>query len=146
MGFKVDFSELKKFEMQMKITSQDFNNFLRKFLLEMALRIIRLTKKKQAGKVNPIYTAFDTGYMTSQWDISQVFGEGRYIFVEFTNNAEYATEIEYGHRIVRGNIEVGYYNGRFMLKTSIDEIDKEMPARYQEKFHKFCKQRGLDAD
>lgn len=134
MGFKVDFSELEKLEKEMKITAQEFNDFLRDFLTEMVLRVIAKTKPR---------TPVDTGALRNGWDIGGIKGSGKEISVEIFNPMEYATDIEYGHRIVRGGIEVGYYNGRFMLKTSIDEIDKEMPERYKNEFRKFCVMKGL---
>lgn len=137
MGFKVDFSELEKLEKEMKITAQEFDNFLRNFLIQMVLRVIAKTKPR---------TPVDTGALRAGWDIGELKGSGKEISVEIFNPMEYATDIEYGHRIVRGGIEVGYYNGRFMLKTSIDEIDKEMPIRYQAQFRRFCARRGLDVD
>lgn len=134
MGFKVDFSELEKLEKEMKITAQEFDDFLRDFLTEMALRVVAKTKPR---------TPVDTGALRNGWDMGSIKGGGKEISIEIFNPMEYATEIEYGHRIVRGGIEVGYYNGRFMLKTSIDEIDKEMPERYKNEFRKFCIMKGL---
>ena len=149
MGFKIDFSELKKFQSQMQITQNEFNDFLRDLLLEMANRIITKTKKKQLGQISEQYTAFDTKTMARAWTLGNIEGSGENISVELLNNTEYATEIEYGHRIMGGagkNTEVGWYNGRFMLKTSIDEIDRQMPLRYKKAFEKFCNERGLNVN
>ena len=144
---KVDYSELEKFLDEMKITSQEFNNFLKDLLLQIGLRIIALTKKKQAGKIDPKYTAFDTGQMTASWGIAgRIFTSGRDICIELVNGVEYATEIEYGHRIIYNGVEIGYYNGRFMLKTSIDEISSKIPEYYNAEFKKFCRLRGLDVN
>ena len=132
--FKVDFSELENLEKSLKISEQDFEDFLRSFLVEMANRVIAKTKPK---------TPVDTGALKSAWQLGSISGRGKEISIEILNPMEYATDIEYGHRIVRGGVEVGWYEGRFMLKTSIDEIDRQMPARYRKKLNAFCLARGL---
>ena len=138
MGFSVDFSELEKLVKDMKITQQDFNGFLYKFLLRMANEVIRQTKPK---------TPVDTGALKNAWTLGEITGSGREISVEILNPMEYATEIEYGHRIVVGSgqnkREVGWYDGRFMLKTSVDDVVSKMPAAYDIEFKKFCKEHGI---
>lgn len=146
MGFSIDFKNFDKFVKSMNTMERDFNNFLQKFLIQMANRVIAKTKSKQAGHEGEEFKAYDTGAMTNAWQLGNISGSGKNLEVEILNPMEYATDIEYGHRIVRGNTEVGYYNGRFMLKTSIDEIKAQMPARYDEEFKKFCEKRGLNAD
>lgn len=144
-AFKVDFSELDKFKEDLKITADDFDDFLKKFLTEMANRIIKLTKEKQSGN-DERYRAYDTGTMTGAWEVSRIEGGGKDVYAVLHNSVEYATEIEYGHRIVRNGVEVGYYNGRFMLKTSTDYINRQLPLRYEKEFKKFCISRGLDVN
>ena len=138
MGFSVDFSELEKLVKDMKITQRDFNGFLYKFLLRMANEVIRQTKPK---------TPVDTGALKNAWKLGEITGSGRDIAVVIENPMEYATDIEYGHRIVRGTgadkVEVGWYNGVFMLKTSIDNVRSKMPAAYDIEFRKFCKEHGI---
>lgn len=144
-AFKIDFSELDKFKESLKVTANDYDDFLKKFLAKLANRIIASAKKKQSGD-DERYRAFDTGAMTSAWEVSRIEGRGKNIYAVLHNGMEYATEIEYGHRIVRNGVEVGYYNGRFMLTTSIDYINRQLPLRYEKEFRKFCQARGLDVD
>ena len=146
MGFTVDFTEFQKMCKEYENLQKEFNGFLRKFLVEMANRIIRETKLKQSGH-DPKFRAFDTGAMTAAWKLGAITGSGRDISVEILNPMEYATDIEFGHRIVVGKgqnkREVGWYQGKFMLTTSIDEIQKEMPARFDSQFKAFCEQLGI---
>lgn len=76
-----------------------------------------------------------------------VSGEGKELAVIISNPMEYATDIEYGHRIVAGTgadkVEVGWYNGHFMLKTSIENIQRQMPLRYERQFKDFCRSHGI---
>lgn len=134
MGFSFDISQLKGYNQAMIFFQKDFNQFLKNLLIEMAERIIAKTKPR---------TPVDTGALRNAWQLGEIKGVGKDISVEILNPMEYATEIEYGHRIVRNNMEVGWYEGRFMLKISIDEIRRQIPLRYQAEFKKFCIQHGI---
>lgn len=147
MGFSIDFSELEKLVRDMKITEQDFNGFLRDFLLRMAQEIVKETKLKQSGHYGEEFKAFDTGAMTNAWKLGEISGSGKDIAVVIENAMEYATDIEYGHRIVVGTgenkREIGWYDGKFMLKTSIENVQRKMPAAYDIAFKEFCKSHGI---
>lgn len=134
MGFSFDISQLKGYNQAMIFFQKDFNQFLKNLLIEMAERVIAKTKPR---------TPVDTGALRNAWQLGEIKGVGKDISVEILNPMEYATEIEYGHRIVRNNMEVGWYEGRFMLKISIDEIRKQIPLRYKAEFKKFCIQHGI---
>lgn len=174
MGFAIDFSEIEQFVKNMEIAEQDFNQFLYNFLLEMAYRIIANTKKKTPVDTGALRNAWAVetdkvtektvrrkhksekskrkGFThvkqyTQEGDVI-VSGEGATLAVVLTNPMEYATDIEYGHRIVVGTgenkREVGWFNGVFMLKTSIEYVQKEMPLRFEKEFKEFCKQHGIE--
>ena len=104
----------------------------------MANEVLRETRPK---------TPVDTGALKSAWTLGNVTSFGRDIMVEIINPMEYATDIEYGHRLVAGTgekkVEVGWYEGKFMLKTSIDNVQSKMPAAYDIAFKNFCKQHGI---
>ena len=148
MGFSVDFSELEKLVRDMKITQQDFNGFLYKFLLRMANQIVEETKLKQSRHYGDEFKVYDTGAMTNAWKLGEIMGSGKDITVVIENAAEYATEVEFGHRIVRGTgadkVEVGWKNGVFMMTTSINNVRRKMPAAYDTAFKAFCKEHGID--
>ena len=138
MAFSINYKELSAYISSVTLMKNDFNKFLREFLLEMADRVL--------ARVKPRTPVGDTGELKRHWELGDIKGEGRNISVEILNGMEYATDIEYGHRIMGGpghSIEVGWYEGRFMLKISIDEIRKQMPIRYQNEFKKFCMEHGL---
>lgn len=137
MGFSINLKELNAYCSSITIFQKDFNSFLKKFLIEMAERVIARTKPR---------TPVDTGALRNAWQLGDIHGEGKNISVEILNGMEYATEIEYGHRIVHNGIEAGWYNGRFMLKISIDEIQRQMPSRYTEEFYAFCLEKGIEYD
>ena len=134
MAFSINYKELSAYVSSITLMKNDFNKFLREFLLEMADKIIARVKPR---------TPVHIGKLKRSWKLGKVQGEGRNISVEILNGMEYATDIEYGHRIVVHGSEVGWYEGRFMLKISIDEVRKQIPIRYQNEFKKFCMEHGL---
>lgn len=134
MAFSINYKELSAYISSVTLMKNDFNKFLREFLLEMADRIIARVKPR---------TPVDTGALRRSWELGDIKGEGQNISVEILNGMEYATDVEYGHRVVRNGVEVGWAEGRFMLKISIDEIRKQMPLRYQKEFKQFCIEHGL---
>lgn len=138
MGFVVDFSEFDKFRRQCQSLESDFDTFLKDFLIGVAKRVLRQTKPK---------TPKDTGALRTAWQLGDITGRGREISVEILNPMEYATDIEYGHRIVVGQgkdkKEVGWYDGHFMLTTSIDSLQQQMPFRFERQFGDFCRKHGI---
>ena len=135
MGFNLDINEFKAYNQSIMSFQNDFNQFLKDLLIEMAERVIARTKPR---------TPVDTGALRNAWQLGEIKSTGKDISVEILNPMEYATEIEYGHRVVHNGIEVGWYNGRFMLKISIDEIQKQMPSRYEQELKKFCIQHRIE--
>lgn len=134
MGLSIDSKELSAYLSSITVMKDDYNKFLRKFLLEMAERILARVKPR---------TPVVSGDLKRGWDLGEIQGSGKNISIEILNGMEYATDVEYGHRIVVNGSEVGWSEGRFMLKISMDEVRKQMPARYQAEFKKFCKEHGL---
>ena len=113
----------------------DFNQFLKNLLIEMAEKVIARTKPR---------TPVDTGALRNAWQLGEIKSTGKDISVEILNPMEYATEIEYGHRIVLDGTEIGWYEGRFMLNISIDEIRRQIPLRYEQELKKLCIQHGIE--
>lgn len=158
MGFNLDMKELLEYSRNLAKGSDGFEDFLKSFLIEMANRIIAKTKPR---------TPVDTGALRSSWGIEtektkiiestndqgrkmlktirtgDIKYNGKEISLVLSNPMEYATDIEYGHRIVRNGVEVGWYEGKFMLKTSIDEVRIQMPLRYKINFESWCKRNGI---
>lgn len=134
MGFSIDYKELSAYVSSITVMKKDFHKFLRKFLLEMAERILARVKPR---------TPVDTGELRRSWELGEISGEGENISIEILNGMDYASFIELGHRIVSNGVEVGWYEGRFMLRISIDEVRKQMPLRYEKEFKTFCMEHNL---
>lgn len=174
MGFTVDFTEFQKMCKEYAELQNEFEAFLHRFLLEMANRIIGQTVKNtpqdtgalraawavstskvssktesriHTNKKSKMYGKKSDVQMFSQEGDLVFSGQGKDLVVYLVNPQEYATEIEFGHRIVKGSgenkVEVGWKDGHFMLTTAISNIQREMPARFERQFQDFCKSLGI---
>ena len=154
-----DYSQFEEYVKNFEKATDEFDNFLRKFLLQMAYRVI--------ARVRP-RTPVDTGFLRESWfvgDEAKVIKEGNdgkftsnyssafaskasldsvkvkgnTLEIEIGNIAEYASFIEFGHAYENGK----WYQGKFMLTISIDEIQQQIPKRFEQEFKKFLIDRGV---
>jgi hypothetical protein len=66
--------------------------------------------------------------------------------ITISNNQDYASHVEYGHRIMGGigrKKVVGFKQGVFMAKRNVDRTINNMPKNYNIAFVKFVNNRGL---
>ena len=134
MGASVNAKELEKYLENFDVATKEFDDFLKQFLQEMAERVIR--------KVKPD-TPVDTGALRSSWSLGKVMGSGTDIFIVIYNPMDYASAIEYGHRIVVDGVEVGWYEGRFMLYIAVEDVRRQMPLRFEKAFNEFISRMGI---
>ena len=155
-----DYSQFEKLVNNFDKMTNEFDTFIRKFLLQMAYRTLA-----RAAKRTPV----DTGFLREAWyvgneskrikynessgqfgsDYASAFAQkatldsvkviGDSIEVVIGNIAEYASFIEFGHAYTNG----GWYNGKYMLTISIEEIQQQIPKRFEVEFNKFLKDRGV---
>lgn len=124
-----DFSEFEQFFKNFNDAHKDFDAFLRDFLLEQGLRVIAKTKPR---------TPVDTGALRNMWSIGEVRAAGQNLEVDLINSQEYASFMEYGHRLVNG----AWQDGRFMLTISMDEVQRQMPARFDKAFKQYLQSKN----
>lgn len=153
MSREADFSQFEQFAKAWQAVDKDFDIFLRQFLLEMALSAIAKIKPK---------TPEDTGALRNTWGVgNQALQVGRQtgealsafeqaatlesvemvgdsIQIAIWNLMDYASFIEYGHRLVNGAWQDGY----FMMTVSIDEIQRQIPARFNKAFKQYIASKG----
>lgn len=150
-----DFKEFEKYVKNFEKMTNEFNTFLKTFLLKQAQRCVANAKRK---------TPVDTGAMRASWGIGaqkialrQVGNTGKMEIdpenstiadinvvgnnfeVTIWNGMDYSSYIEFGHSTRGGN----WVDGYFILTISIDEIEKAMPSRFQSAFNQFLKERGV---
>lgn len=103
--------------------------------LRVANRIGLLAIRK-VKKMTPV----DTGDLRNHWK-HQVVKNGDSYIITIYNDLEYASFVENGHRIVIGGQTVGWVEGKFMLKLTMDEMERLAPNMWKKEIEK--EMRGL---
>ncbi len=150
-----DYREFEGLLNSFKDVQKQHETFLRKFLLEMAMRTLAQTKR---------LTPVDTGELRGRWEVSEVYRNGDSLYVVISNTMEYASHVEDGHmqraRWVPGTwqgekfvyqqgskegmmLKDKWIPGHHMARISITKIENEIPARYNRALKEFMK--GLGA-
>ena len=155
MNSGFNYKEYEKWVERLGILKDEFQLWLKQFLLEQAERVVALGKPR---------TPVDTGYLRNSWyigtqnivqgdiegksksgkqmqginwkasDIASIAVIDNYLEVEIGLGADYASYIEYGQRS---------YQGRYMLTISINEVQRQLPARFNKEWLQFLKARGF---
>lgn len=118
----VDYSEFIAFRDKFERLSNEFENFLKQFLIKQALDVLAKTKRN-----SPV----DTGLLRNSWTIGEVVRDGDTLKVTISNPVEYAKYVEYGHM---DRSHQKWINGKFMCSLSIIEVKKKMPQRFKKEF------------
>lgn len=159
-----DYKAFEQYAKQFENMQKDFDTFLKEFLLEMAQRAVAKIKQRQRA-----VGAVDTGAMINSWfigsqqiSLKETGGKsksgkaevtfdpdnstildidvvGSNIEVVIGNSMEYSSFIEYGSTLRNGRWKQGY----FMMTISIDEVQQQIPKRFENEFNKFLKNRGV---
>lgn len=143
------FKEYSEWTKKVGIAKEDFRLWLKQFLLTEAQRVVAKGKRR---------TPVDTGYLRNSWyigsqtvvqtrtasgkakidtknsDVLSVKVVGNVLQVEIGLGADYASFVEFGHHS---------YEGRYMLTISIDEVQRQLPARFNKEFLTFIKSKGV---
>ncbi|MGP1488357.1 MAG: HK97 gp10 family phage protein [Peptoanaerobacter stomatis] len=150
----VDFSQLVEFRDRFERLSNEFETFLKQFLIKQALDVLAKTKSN---------TPTDTGLLKNSWTIGDqtlaigsrtnrsgeteyfqvdsafaqgasldsVVRQGDMLVITISNNVEYAKYVEYGH-MTRGRSK--WVNGKFMCSLAIIDVKRKIPARFEREF------------
>jgi len=118
----VDYSEFLAFRNKFERLSNEFETFLKQFLIKQALDVLAKTKRN-----SPV----DTGLLRNSWTIGEVVRDGDVLKVTISNPVEYAKYIEYGHM---DRSHQKWINGKFMCSLSIIDVKKKMPKRFEKEF------------
>ena len=85
-------------------------------------------------------TPVDTGDLRNNWRHYVLKKGDTYIIVVY-NQVEYASFVEKGHRIVVAGRTVGWVEGKFMLRITMDEMERLAPNMWKREIDK--EMRGL---
>lgn len=70
------------------------------------------------------------GHMRRSWGVSRTRKSGKSVSKELFNTAEYASYVNYGHRIVSNKKTKGFVKGKFILERAIAKVDKAMVVEF----------------
>ena len=128
---KVDTKVLKDYRNSLGRFKRVTDEIFMEAVYEVAGRVFRAAVKN---------TPVDTGFLRESWNIDDVKKKGNVYEIEISNDVEYASYVEYGHRIVRGGNTLGWKDGVFMLTISEKNSEKVMDRIFQRKFEKRFKE------
>lgn len=128
---KIDTKVLKDYRNSMGKFKRVTDEIFMEAVYEVAGRVFRATVKN---------TPVDTGFLRESWNIDDIKKKGSVYEIEIANDVEYASYVEYGHRIVRGGNTLGWKDGVFMLTISEKNLEKVMDRIFQRKFEKRFKE------
>lgn len=124
MGF--EFGEVAR----LRANLVEFNRITDAIHLKIANRIGLLAIRK-VKKMTPV----DKGLLRLAWK-HQVIKRGDIYMVAIYNETEYAQYVESGHRIVVAGQTVGWVEGRFMMKLTLDEMKRIAPNMWKTEVEK----------
>jgi hypothetical protein len=127
-----------KFAFKFEQMSKGFDSWLRSFLYKRGKEFIEEVSYR---------TPVDTGLLEASWELKEMVKEGRTLKLYFENTAYYADWVEYGHaKPYKSGAQPGsidWVDGFFMMTTTLDEIYREMPAKFEVEFKSYLRKFGI---
>lgn len=160
-----DYSQIEEYfkKLEEATAKAEFENFLKSFLLEMAQRVIAKAKPDTPVDTGALRNSYyigsqkvalrnitssdkkDAESQTVTRDLENSTIEDINIInntleVTIGNIMEYASYVEYGHAYPNGKWE----NGKFMFTIAINEIQQQIPDRFEKAFQEYLKNKGVN--
>lgn len=114
MKMKVDFRELKQLQKQIEQAEKNFNKTIEKIVNDIADEFLAEVKAKTPSS--------DSNKLKENWK-KRIVSNGSGYTVEIYNDLEYASSVEYGHKINDGK---GWKQGHFMMTITENDIKNRM--------------------
>lgn len=122
------------------VTQHDIDTFFRDCAKELTQRLLRKAVQKTPVGVYPSSSGKAGGTLRRGWtDCLNSFSinhSGDMYIVELSNDVEYASYVEYGHRT---RDHAGWVEGKFMMTISEREIQDSAPSILNRKFERFLR-------
>lgn len=72
------------------------------------------------------------GFMRRSWAVSPTRKKASGVEKELFNTADYASYVNYGHRVVNRKGEtVGFVKGKFILQKAMNKVDKQLVKEFK---------------
>jgi len=82
------------------------------------------------------------GHMKKSWNTSPIKKSYDGVSKELFNIADYASYVNYGHRIVSNGKTKGFVKGRFILERAINKVDKAMVEEFKKAVEEVNRKHG----
>lgn len=115
-------------ELRNRINRVDYDTFIKQQTMQLALRLIALTKDK---------TPKITGNLRRNWSMGTIEKAGNEYRVKVLNPVEYASFVEYGHR---NRNHAGWVRGKYMLTISAEELKEAAPGIINSRIERFLRE------
>lgn len=153
-----DFSQLKKLADRLdKLEAGDLDAFTESVAKELGARLLRMVVKRTPKGEKPqwvdpdilqkYWSGYVGGTLIKAWKVLPIEKQGNDYIVTIVNNTEYASYVEYGHRQKAGYVPAlgvqlkdGWVPGRFMLRLSLEDLEKNTPKWVEKKMERFLKE------
>lgn len=148
--------QFNQFVEDMREAYEDFDDWLKQFLLQRAYSVINRAKRRtpvDTGFLRLSYYVGDSSYIgetgiVQRASIDSVRVIGNQLYVEVGNGAEYASFQEFGTYDNRsatppGSSEGKGIQGKFMMTISINEVIRTMPKEFHKQFRKYLQSKGV---
>ncbi|MEA5008233.1 HK97 gp10 family phage protein [Clostridium tyrobutyricum] len=150
MGF--DIEGLDEFKNAMiDLMKVKFPEELEREIYNLANRI--WVKVKKRTPVGVYKNGHSGGDLRKNWQIGNLVREGNGYYIEVFNILDYASHVEYGHRTRLGKTDhphtykkrgtIDFVPGKYMLKISVEELNKELPGYLSSWLDNVIKEHGL---
>lgn len=154
-----DFEQLKKLADRLdKLEAGDLDAFTGSVAKELGARLLRMVKKRTPVGVKPewvdpdilqkYWSGYTGGTLRDAWKVLPIEKQGNDYVITIVNNTEYASYVEYGHRQKPGRyvpalgveLKESWVPGRFMLRLSLEDLEKNTPQWVEKKLNRFLKE------
>lgn len=124
---------------------EDLGRALKDFqsgLYDAQIRFGRNQANKFLALVKP-RTPVDTGALRNFWQARPIEKDGG-LYLHIRNDRDYATHVEYGHRVVSHGKESGYVEGRYMMTRSLIDMELSAEQDYMREIDNLLRRCDLD--
>lgn len=133
-----DYTDFLRYRNNFNRMYREFDAWLRLFLLREGMRFIAGVRPR---------TPVDTGDLRNHWQLDGITRDGEGLKCWFVNSMYYATFVEYGHaKPYKSGAPEGspdWVPGYFMMTVTLDQIQREMPRRFDAAFTQFLLSLGV---
>lgn len=143
MSGNFNFKEFERFAKDLEKLAKEKDKLFQDAAKELARRLLILVTKKTPVGDYPTGSGMVGGTLKRGWTIQTSLGTlqisctGGIYTIEMINPVEYASYVENGHRTVNHK---GWVAGQFMMRESVEELQKIAPKVLERKIERFLRE------